>query len=137
MDLGRFITAQEAHYETALSELRAGKKESHWMWFIFPQLRVLGRSPRAQFFGISGRAEAEAFLSDDVLGKRLIICCEALLIHVGHGAEDILGGTDAMKLRSSMTLFRECGENEVFSRVLMAFCDDIPCEKTITALDKE
>jgi uncharacterized protein (DUF1810 family) len=105
-DLQRFIDAQHGVYETALAELRAGCKQSHWMWFIFPQLAGLGRSPTAQLFGIAGLDEASAYFDHPVLGARLRECVDALLPWAGkRGPEQILGPVDAMKLRSSLTLF--------------------------------
>jgi len=110
-------------HERAVQELRAGTKLSHWMWFEFPQLRGLGASPTARHFAIGGLAEARAYLSDPVLGPRLRECCEALL----HGAPSgdpvaVLGSVDALKLRSSMTLFRHADPTEaVFGAVLERF----------------
>ncbi|TFL19860.1 DUF1810 domain-containing protein [Jannaschia formosa] len=107
-DLSRFHDAQADTYATALAELRAGRKRSHWMWFVFPQVAGLGRSPTARHYAIADLAEARAFLADPVLGPRLEQAARALLAHAPP-AEAILGGIDAMKLRSSMTLFREAG----------------------------
>ena len=103
--LDRFIDAQERMYEIALKEIRNGEKESHWMWYIFPQLRGLGKSQMAFAYGIHGLEEAKAYLAHPVLSARLIEISEALLEHKGKDIEDILGDIDAMKLRSSMTLF--------------------------------
>jgi uncharacterized protein (DUF1810 family) len=105
-NLQRFVAAQDGVYDTALAELRAGSKQSHWMWFIFPQLRGLGRSPTAQHYGIASLDEARAYLGHPPLGPRLRECVEALLPWAGrHSAEQILGPIDALKLRSSLTLF--------------------------------
>jgi uncharacterized protein (DUF1810 family) len=104
-DLERFVTAQKGVYETALKELREGCKRSHWMWFVFPQIAGLGRSPMAQRYAISGLDEARAYLAHPVLGPRLRATTEALLEHHRRSAEQIMGGIDAVKLRSSMTLF--------------------------------
>jgi uncharacterized protein (DUF1810 family) len=107
-DLQRFRAAQEqgGSYTTALAELRAGRKRSHWIWFVFPQLDGLGSSPMARRYAIRSLDEARAYLADDVLGPRLHACCEALLaLDVNADAEAVLGGIDALKLRSSMTLF--------------------------------
>ena len=123
-DLGRFVGAQDAHgtYEAALAELHAGRKTSHWMWFVFPQLAGLGRSATAQHYAIASLDEARAYLADPVLGPRLHACCAALLEHAGRPATAILGGVDAQKLRSSMTLFaRAAPEDPAFGRVLDAF----------------
>jgi uncharacterized protein (DUF1810 family) len=107
-DLQRFRAAHEqgGSYTTALAELRAGRKRSHWIWFVFPQLDGLGSSPMARRYAIRSLEEARAYLADDVLGRRLHACCEALLaLDVNADAEVVLGPIDAIKLRSSMTLF--------------------------------
>ena len=119
--LDRFITAQAATYPQALSELRDGAKRSHWMWFIFPQLVGLGRSDMARYYGIADLAEARAYLAHDLLGPRLAECCDALMRWSGElNAPDILGSVDAMKLKSSMTLFERAGDGP-FANVLDAF----------------
>jgi uncharacterized protein (DUF1810 family) len=120
-DLARFRTAQDSHdtYPAVLRELRAGRKTGHWMWFVFPQLAGLGHSPTAQFFALSGRAEARAYLDHPVLGPRLRECAGLLLGTTGRTAEQILGPIDAMKLRSSMTLFtRVDPDDAAFGAVL-------------------
>jgi len=104
--LGRFLEAQGRSYETALSELRAGEKRSHWIWYVFPQLRGLGHSDNAQYYGITSLDEARAYLADPILGKRLHECVDALLKLKDTSAETVLGYVDALKLRSSLTLFR-------------------------------
>lgn len=104
-NLQRFIDAQRPVHAQALAELRSGRKASHWMWFVFPQLRDLGRSATAQHYGISSAAEARAYLDHELLGARLIECTEAVLTHRGGQADAIFGPIDAMKFRSSMTLF--------------------------------
>jgi uncharacterized protein (DUF1810 family) len=105
--LGRFVDAQDegGTYITALAELRRGRKRSHWMWFVFPQLAGLGRSAAAERYAISGLAEARAYAAHPVLGPRLRECAEALATLDGHDPEAVLGAVDALKLRSSMTLF--------------------------------
>ena len=104
--LDRFVSAQRESYDDALAELRAGTKRSHWMWFVFPQIAGLGRSPTARLYGIANRAEAEAFCRHEVLGSRLREATEAMLGWAGQrSATAILGTVDAMKFRSSMTLF--------------------------------
>ena len=129
------MKAQEGIYATALAELQAGEKETHWMWFIFPQMRGLGTSVMAYVYGITGAEEARAYLAHPVLGPRLIACCEALLTHTDLTAEDILGDVDAMKLRSSMTLFAQVSESDsIFHRVLTRFCDGQPDERTLALL---
>jgi uncharacterized protein (DUF1810 family) len=106
-DLERFVAAQEGVYPLALAELRRGRKESHWMWFVFPQIAGLGRSPTAVRYAIAPIAEARAYLADELLGPRLNQCALAVLGHSNLGAEAIFGPVDAVKLRSSMTLFEK------------------------------
>jgi uncharacterized protein (DUF1810 family) len=123
-DLGRFLRGQEGTYDPALAELRNGRKDGHWIWFIFPQLAGLGMSPISQRYAISGLEEARAYLAHPVLGPRLRACCDALLVHGGRSTEAILGPVDARKVRSSMTLFlRADPAAQVFQRVLDAFHD--------------
>ena len=134
-DLERFLTAQASTYDAALAELRAGRKRTHWMWFVFPQLRGLGRSETARFYGIASLAEARAYLDHEVLGTRLVQCAEALLPHEGKSAREIMGSPDDVKLRSSMTLFAAvAGEGSVFSEVLDRFFDGQPDPLTLGAL---
>ena len=117
-DLARFVSAQATTYDRALSELRNGRKTSHWMWFVFPQLKGLGHSSTAQHYGITGLAEARAYLAHPVLGARLRESA-AVVAAAPPGAEDIVGSVDAMKLRSSMTLFARAAPDEpVFQAVL-------------------
>jgi uncharacterized protein (DUF1810 family) len=129
-DLQRFVDAQDRTYDTVLSELRAGRKRSHWIWFVFPQVRGLGRSATAQRFGIASRAEAQAYLAHPVLRARLVECAQLLLRHTGRSAHDILGPPDDLKVRSSMTLFAHAAEDAdddgaaaVFREVLATFYD--------------
>jgi uncharacterized protein (DUF1810 family) len=103
--LEHFVVAQEPIYATALAELSAGEKRTHWMWFIFPQLKALGRSERAIRYGLADLAEAKAYLAHTVLGPRLRECTHAVLRVEGRSAHDILGSPDDLKFRSSMTLF--------------------------------
>lgn len=105
IDLERFLVAQASMYATAWEELGRGRKESHWMWFIFPQLEGLGVSPTARHFGIRGVDEAKAYLEHPVLGSRLLECCRLLLSIQGKSAPEILGTPDDLKLRSCVTLF--------------------------------
>ncbi|CAM8668199.1 DUF1810 domain-containing protein [Sphingobium cupriresistens] len=105
MTLAHFVEAQASSYRTALGELRAGKKRTHWMWFIFPQMRGLGLSPTAHYYGIASIEEARAYLSHPVLGSRYIECVEALQGLAEHDPVVVMGSVDAMKLRSSLTLF--------------------------------
>jgi uncharacterized protein (DUF1810 family) len=103
--LDRFVQAQQGLHDTALDELRHGRKTSHWMWFVFPQLAGLGRSATAQHYALDGRAEARAYLDHPVLGPRLLEATAVVAAAPARSADDRLGGIDAMKLRSSMTLF--------------------------------
>lgn len=124
MSLQRFVDAQEPVYRQALDELLAGAKRSHWMWFIFPQIAGLGRSGTAQFYAIADGAEARAYLAHPVLGPRLAECTGAMLEWAGRrSAEAILGPIDALKFRSSMTLFEVAAEgaDDRYARVLEAF----------------
>jgi uncharacterized protein (DUF1810 family) len=137
MDLDRFVVAQDEHatYDRALSELRAGRKTSHWMWFVFPQVSGLGQSPTAKHFELAGLDEARAYLDHEVLGPRLLECCRALLALEGATAEQVLGAVDAMKLRSSMTLFARADPDErVFPDVLDRFFGGRADERTIRLL---
>ncbi len=121
-DLQRFIDAQEqgGTYGRALAELRAGRKESHWMWFVFPQIAGLGRSPMARAYAISSLAEAEAYVRHPVLGPRLLEAARALAdLGPGADAARVLGEVDAMKLRSSMTLFARAAPGEPLFRTVL------------------
>jgi uncharacterized protein (DUF1810 family) len=132
-DLDRFVEAQDhgATYEAAVAELRSGRKRSHWMWFVFPQIAGLGRSPMAQRYAISSLAEAKAYLAHSVLGPRLIECAAVLNQLPQHSAQDIFGGIDSIKLRSSMTLFaRADREDPHFQRVLDAYFGGVADEAT-------
>jgi uncharacterized protein (DUF1810 family) len=125
-DLQRFVDAQEegGTYEQALAELRAGRKTSHWMWFVFPQRAGLGQSARSRRYAIGSAAEARAYLDHPLLGPRLVECADALLAHGDRSAREILGGIDAVKLRSSMTLFAAVApEQPVFQQVLDRYFD--------------
>lgn len=117
-NLSRFIEAQADIYGTALAEIRAGQKRSHWMWFIFPQLRGLGHSPMAHHYGIACVEEACAYLADPVLGPRYLGCVEALQGLPVSDPVVVFGSTDAMKLRSSLTLFEAAEPLPVFSAAL-------------------
>jgi len=123
-NLGRFVAAQEGVYDRALAELKRGRKESHWMWFVFPQIAGLGSSATARLYAIASADEARAYLAHALLGPRLIACTQALLAHRGRSAAAILGPVDAIKLRSSMTLFEAVAETPApFADVLAAFFD--------------
>jgi uncharacterized protein (DUF1810 family) len=123
-DLARFVEAQQRDYQQALEELYAGAKRSHWIWYVFPQLRGLGRSEMAERYGISGLAEARAYLAHPLLGPRLEDCVRALLSHRGRPVRQIMGSPDDLKLRSSMTLFQAAAPTQpLFAEVLQAFYD--------------
>ena len=118
-DLERFVDAQQGVYEVALAEIRAGRKRSHWMWFIFPQIAGLGRSPTARQYAISSLDEAREYLAHPILGPRLVQCAVVLGEIEGRSAEQVLGSIDAQKLRSSMTLFLRAAQDEAeFQQVL-------------------
>lgn len=118
--LNRFHSAQESAYETALGEIRSGRKESHWIWFIFPQIRGLGHSAVAQYYEIQGRQEALAYWKDPVLSARLVEITRALLQQDGT-ARSILGSPDDLKVRSCMTLFKQVTGDPLFASVLDKF----------------
>ncbi|AGZ43183.1 DUF1810 domain-containing protein [Actinoplanes friuliensis] len=123
-DLARFVDAQQDVHERALAELRAGRKRSHWMWFVFPQIAGLGLSATAQRYAIAGLAEAREYLAHPVLGPRLVESAETLLGVEGRTAEQIFGYPDDLKLRSSMTLFAHAAEDPaVFRAVLDRYYD--------------
>jgi len=142
-DLQRFRDAQAGGtYERALAELRAGDKTGHWMWFVFPQLDGLGRSPTARHYAIASLSHAREYLSDPLLGPRLRACCEALLaLPPDASAERVLGPIDTLKLRSSMTLFArasgEGGEGELFRAVLARFYEGAEDDATIRLLEAD
>jgi uncharacterized protein (DUF1810 family) len=117
--LDRFLQAQREMYTTALAELRAGRKTSHWIWFIFPQLSGLGRSPTAQHYAIVSLEEAKAYLDHPVLGPRLHECLSALQSLGPKSAEQIFGALDATKFRSSLTLFRAADPDDAFIRAAL------------------
>lgn len=131
-NLQRFIDAQDGVFETALTELRSGRKQRHWMWFVFPQLAGLGHSPTARHYAIASLNEARAYLDHPLLGARLSQCVEALLAWSGtRSAEDILGPIDAMKLRSSLTLFDHAAPGGLFAQALAVFFEGRPDERTL------
>jgi uncharacterized protein (DUF1810 family) len=137
-DLDRFVTAQASVYADVVAELEAGRKESHWMWFVFPQVRGLGFSPMAHRYGIASLDEARAYLAHPVLGPRLRECASLMLRHRGQAAEDILGSPDDLKLRSSMTLFAQAAPDEpAFREILTEFYGGKPDERTRTLLARD
>jgi uncharacterized protein (DUF1810 family) len=130
MNADDFVSAQDPVWPNVLDELRAGRKASHWMWFVFPQIAGLGRSPMARRYALAGDEEAREYAAHPVLGPRLRECCELLLAHTGLSAFDILGGIDAMKLRSSMTLFARATGDPLFQQVLDRYYDGEPDPQT-------
>lgn len=136
-DLDRFHTAQTGVFPTALAELQDGRKASHWMWFIFPQLRSLGRSATAWRYGIEDLAEARAYLEDPVLRERLAHAARAILSHPDKTAQAIMGPVDALKLRSSATLFRAAGGGPEFQAILDTFYGGAPCLLTLKTLERQ
>ena len=122
-NLKRFLKAQETDYSTALSEIKNGRKRSHWMWYIFPQIQGLGFSEASKYYGIKDVNEAEAFLNHPILGNRLLNICKALLELPENNVHKILGSPDDVKLKSSMTLFVTTGTDPVFQAVLDKFFD--------------
>ena len=135
-DLARFVAAQAGTHDRALAELRAGRKRSHWMWYVFPQVAGLGRSETARRYAIGGLDEARAYLGHPALGPRLRSACEAVLGHEGTlTARAILGSPDDLKLRSSMTLFeRAAAVPDLFARVLDGFYGGERDEATLVRL---
>lgn len=135
-NLNRFLEAQDPIYATALAELRQGRKRSHWIWFILPQLKGLGWSSMSARYGISGLEEARAYLAHPVLGPRLLECVHALLAHAGTPPDTILGGIDAMKFRSCLTLFARAAPAEpVFAAALERFFAGEPDPKSLRLLE--
>ncbi|RRV05277.1 DUF1810 domain-containing protein [Pseudomonas sp. v388] len=134
-DLQRFVDAQAPVFEQALAELQAGRKRSHWMWFVFPQIKGLGRSEMAQRYAISGLEEARAYLQHPLLGPRLEQCAKAIAPQVERTAQQIFGSPDDLKLHSSMTLFAAAApEREVFRDVLDTFFDGRADAQTVEKL---
>lgn len=135
--LSRFAAAQNHgdRYRHVVAELEAGRKATHWMWYVFPQMAGLGRTATSREYAIHSLAEARAYLRHPVLGLRLRECAHLLLAIEGRTAQDILGGIDAMKLRSSMTLFNQAAPDEpVFVQVLAKYFDAAPDEQTLRLL---
>ncbi len=136
--LQRFIKAQQRDYTIALTEIKNGRKRSHWMWYIFPQIQGLGFSETSQFYAIKNKREAEAYLSHPTLGKRLIEISEALLQLPNSNARNIFGSPDDMKLKSCATLFASLPEtNAVFDAVLQKYFKGERDEKTLSILEQQ
>ncbi len=136
-DLDRFVQAQAPVYQTALSELRAGRKQSHWMWFVFPQLVGLGQSPNSAFYGLEGKEEAAAYIAHPVLGPRLVECTRAVMARARdwHDVEAIFGRPDDLKFLSSITLFSRARPTDpVFAEALDAIYGGVGCQKTLEML---
>ena len=138
MDLSRFTIAHQSDFETALREIKSGKKRSHWMWYIFPQIYGLGYSYTSQYYAIQSLEEAKAFLVDPYLGSNLILICEVLIKLESNDVLEVFGSPDNMKLQSCMTLFSLADNgNSVFDKVLGKFFDGQPDHRTLTILGKE
>ena len=135
MSLDRFITAQAPIYDQALAELRAGQKQSHWMWFVFPQIAGLGQSTMARAYAIQSLEEAQRYLAHPVLGARLRECCQALMNVRGKSAHDIFSSPDDRKFQSSLTLFAEAAPDEIlFFNLLEKYFDGDADEATLEKL---
>jgi uncharacterized protein (DUF1810 family) len=124
MDLERFVAAQDPIYDRVVAELRAGRKTTHWMWFVFPQIAGLGRSPTSVRFALASLEEARAYLDHPVLGARLRECTQIVADHSGLTAFDIFGGIDALKLHSSMTLFAHAAPDDPLFKTVLDRCFD-------------
>lgn len=135
IDLSRFIKAQEGICDKALAELRDGRKRTHWMWFIFPQVAGLGESPTAMFYAIKSREEAEAYLNHHVLGRRLRECVAAVNAYKYASAEELFGYPDCLKFISCMTLFAAIRPCSIFSEAIVRWNNGQPCERTLRFLE--
>ena len=137
IDLRRFVSAQEPVYAAVIAELRAGRKRTHWMWFIFPQIDGLGHSATTIYYAIKSLAEARQYLAHPVLGARLIECAEAALTVEGRSAAEIFGYPDDLKLKSSMTLFAQVAEpGSAFARVLNKYFHGEADPRTLALLEE-
>ena len=132
--LNRFLTAQERSYDVALAEIKAGRKRTHWMWYIFPQIAGLGMSSTAQYYSIQDRLEAEEYMEHPVLGARLLEISRALLTLESSDATAVMGYPDDLKLRSCMTLFAQVSDDPVFEAVLDKFFSGRPDSRTLALL---
>ena len=133
-NLQRFLSAQDRDYPIALREIKNGCKYSHWIWYIFPQIKGLGRSYQSEYYGITNRQEAEAYLAEPTLNARLREITLTLLEHKDKTAQQILGGIDAMKVKSSMTLFDAIAPNDIYADVLNIFYEGDRCKRTLEHL---
>ena len=140
-DINRFIEAQEVPYfcgyKQALEEVKNGRKINHWIWYIFPQLRCLGRSSRAHYYGIADRDEAQRYLEHPILGARIREITEVLLEHKDKTALSIFGDIDAIKVRSCMTMFDFLSPNDIFGEVIRSFYNEERCETTLKVMQQE
>lgn len=135
-ELARFVSAQQDSFDRALSEVKRGRKSSHWMWYVFPQLRGLGHSSTAQRYGITGADEAAAYLSHDLQGPRLIAICEAALSVEGRSVTEIFGNLDDLKLRSCATLFAHVSDaDSVFQKIIDKYFDGKTDASTVQLLN--
>ena len=129
--LQRFIEAQNDSYDQALKEIRNGRKLTHWIWYIFPQIKGLGFSYNSEYYGITSLQEARDYLENELLRKRLFEITESLLMHKGKDIESIMGDIDALKLKSSMTLFDAVQSGSIFGEVLDGFYGGERCRRTL------
>lgn len=136
-DLKRFTDAQQSSFSTALSEIQNGRKRSHWMWYIFPQIHGLGVTPTSQYYAIKNLQEAKDFLADPYLGSNLIKISNALLDLDTNNASAVFGFPDDLKLRSSMTLFAQVSDFDVFQKVLDKYFDGKPDDRTLSILEND
>lgn len=134
MSLERFVKAQDQSYENALNEIKRGRKKSHWMWYVFPQIKGLGYSSTAQYYAIQNKEEVKEYLSHPILSKRLVEISEELMKLESNNANEIFGYPDDMKLKSSMTLFSLVSEQEIFKKVLDKYFDGKIDERTVEIL---
>ena len=133
-NLQRFLSAQEHDYPIALREIQNGSKQSHWIWYIFPQIKGLGHSYQSEYYGIANRQEAEAYLAEPTLNARLREITLAMLEHKDKTAQQILGDIDAMKVKSSMTLFDAIAPDDIYAEVLNIFFRGDRCKRTLEHL---
>lgn len=137
MELERFVEAQSTSYNIALNEIKNGRKRSHWIWYIFPQLKGMGHSYNSEYFGLNGIAEANAYLNHPVLGKRLREITEELLRHPDKSPADLMGRRiDSIKLCSCMTLFEYVSPNDVFSQVIECFYNGKRDDRTLKMIEE-
>ncbi len=136
-DLTRFMKAQQKTYQTALTEIRSGRKIGHWVWYIFPQLKGLGRSCNSEYYGIADAGEATEYIKDPCLGEHLREICRALLSLDSSSAQEVMGYPDDLKLRSCMTLFANVAEdNQIFLDVLDQYFDGVQDPATLQMLEQ-